>query len=278
MFDQLPQELQDWINALRRKLLDYDPQAPRDSLRVDQNGNVGLGQIAPQARLHILASGGDRPPLIIEQGLDAPNAPNGSIQNDGNCLEWTDASGAKRYVIAIPEACVKNLQGLADLLRPLIIDGMNITIQVNNVQTASRPIIDFLDSSDGAIGFVGADDVGGNRGTVQAVNKPVIVQSNAYAATLTLDLSTGTLQQCTITNDLAIVLTNGLATGQKYQVFLTQSGGAFDVTSWTSDVGTIKWAGGTAPTISDTADGNTAIVTLIFDGTNYYGDVGSDFS
>ena len=42
--------------------------------------------------------------------------------------------------------------------------------------------------------------------------------------------------------------------------------------------GTVKWVGGTAPTLTTTATTGTDIVTFFFDGTNYYGGAGLDFS
>ena len=55
------------------------------------------------------------------------------------------------------------------------------------------------------------------------------------------------------------------------------SGGDDTVSSWSASTGSIKWAGGTAPTLSKTGN-DEDIVSLYFDGTDYYGVISHDFS
>jgi hypothetical protein len=87
--------------------------------------------------------------------------------------------------------------------------------------------------------------------------------------TVTINLSNGTFQILTMTSatNLAVTMPTSPTTGQSFILVLKQpaSGTANSVT-WT----TVKWSGGTTPTVTATV-GKADIFTFIYDGTNWYG-------
>lgn len=101
-------------------------------------------------------------------------------------------------------------------------------------------------------------DVAGQARTI-AVN-----YGNATGAK-TVDWNLGNLQYATLTGNTTFTFSNP-AEGSIYTLILIQGGvGSFTVT-WP----TIKWAGGSAPTLTTTV-GKADIVSLIYTGGSYYG-------
>jgi hypothetical protein len=76
-----------------------------------------------------------------------------------------------------------------------------------------------------------------------------------------------------VTNIDSLTLSNGIA-GANYSLKLVQGGSGGYTITWPASV---KWAGGTGPVLS-TGIGDVDIVTLLNDGTNYYGAAAYDFS
>lgn len=87
---------------------------------------------------------------------------------------------------------------------------------------------------------------------------------NATGAT-THDLSLGDTTGYTLTGNVTFTFTNPTA-GHYYTFVLTQDGTGSRLVTWP----TIKWVGGTAPTLS-TAASKIDIITVYTDGTTYYG-------
>ena len=81
--------------------------------------------------------------------------------------------------------------------------------------------------------------------------------------------SSGTIFKLLLTNS-PILTFSGATKGETLTLFLTQDGGANrTIAAWP----TVKWPGGVAPTLTPTA-GKTDIITLFYDGTDYYGFTG----
>lgn len=59
------------------------------------------------------------------------------------------------------------------------------------------------------------------------------------------------------------------------QLMLVQDSVGSRTATWP---GTVKWVGGTAPTLTTTATTGTDIISFYYDGTNYYGGASLDFS
>ena len=81
---------------------------------------------------------------------------------------------------------------------------------------------------------------------------------------ITLDLANGTMQDITLTGTATITMPTATA-GKSFILLLRSGAGSYTVT-WT----TVKWPGGTAPTVTATAS-RLDIYSFFSDGTNWYG-------
>jgi hypothetical protein len=81
---------------------------------------------------------------------------------------------------------------------------------------------------------------------------------------ITLDLANGTMQDITLTGTATITMPTAVA-GKSFILLLRSGAGSYGVT-WT----TVKWPGGTAPTVTTTAS-RLDIYSFFSDGTNWYG-------
>jgi hypothetical protein len=83
--------------------------------------------------------------------------------------------------------------------------------------------------------------------------------------TTTLNWDNGNNQSVTLTGSVILGFSNPIA-GANYNLVTTQGGtGSYTIT-WAG----VKWLGGTPPTLS-TLVGDTDIISLMYDGTSYYG-------
>ncbi len=94
-------------------------------------------------------------------------------------------------------------------------------------------------------------------GTTQTIN-----WNNGNYQTLALTSATGTV---------TLTLTNPIV-GASYILVIKEHASSPKAVTWPSSAPDVKWAGGTEPTITAT---NSAIdvVSLVYDGTNYYGSI-----
>jgi len=90
----------------------------------------------------------------------------------------------------------------------------------------------------------------------------------AYSANsstaITLTTANGTIQNITLTGTATITMPTAAA-GKSFILYLRTGAGSYTVT-WT----TVKWPGGTAPTLTSTAS-KMDIYSFFSDGTNWYG-------
>jgi hypothetical protein len=90
---------------------------------------------------------------------------------------------------------------------------------------------------------------------------------------ITLALTNGTVQIITLTGTATITMPTATA-GKSFILFLKQDGTGSRTVTWT----TVKWPGGTAPTITSTAS-KQDIYSFFADGTNWYGvNVGQNYT
>ena len=82
---------------------------------------------------------------------------------------------------------------------------------------------------------------------------------------ITLDLVNGTVQIITLTGNATITMP-AVVSGKSFIMFLKQDATGSRTVTWS----TVKWAGGTAPTITSTAS-RQDILSFFSDGTNWYG-------
>jgi hypothetical protein len=124
-------------------------------------------------------------------------------------------------------------------------------------------------------------------GADQIISAPVLkdvgetcVANGTSGATDTIDLTDGNVHNVTLTANCTFTFSNPPASGTSgsFTLFLNQpSSGGPRLATWPSEV---KWAGGTAPTLTTTASRTDILVfTTIDAGTIWYGAVsGQDFS
>jgi hypothetical protein len=82
---------------------------------------------------------------------------------------------------------------------------------------------------------------------------------------ITISLSNGTVQIITLTGNATITMPTAVS-GKSFIMYLKQDATGSRSVTWT----TVKWAGGTAPTITGTAS-KMDIYSFFSDGTNWYG-------
>lgn len=120
----------------------------------------------------------------------------------------------------------------------------------------------------------------------QIVQKPVLKDvgetcvANATSGSAdTIDLQDGNVHNVTLTADCTFTFSNPPASGTSgsFTLFLNQDATGSRTVTWP---GSVKWAGGTAPTLTTTASRTDILVfTTIDGGTIWYGAVsGQDFS
>ena len=84
---------------------------------------------------------------------------------------------------------------------------------------------------------------------------------------ITLALTNGTVQIITLTGNATITMPTATS-GKSFVMMLKQDGTGSRTVTWS----TVKWAGGTAPTITSTAS-RLDLLSFFADGTNWYGAV-----
>ena len=84
---------------------------------------------------------------------------------------------------------------------------------------------------------------------------------------ITLALTNGTVQIITLTGNATITMPTATS-GKSFIMYLKQDGTGSRTVTWS----TVKWAGGTAPTITSTAS-RQDILSFFADNTNWYGTV-----
>lgn len=95
-----------------------------------------------------------------------------------------------------------------------------------------------------------------------------VVSIGTVSSSHTLALTNGTVQTATLTASTACTFTMPTATAGKSFVLLLKQ--AASTGNGTATFTSVKWSGGTAPTITATA-GKMDILTFVSDGTNWYG-------
>jgi hypothetical protein len=89
----------------------------------------------------------------------------------------------------------------------------------------------------------------------------------------TLALTNGTVQTVTMTGNCTFTMPTATA-GKSFILIAVQDGTGSRTATFTS----VKWAGGTAPTLTTTATTGRDILTFVADGTNWYGTVAQAFA
>ena len=99
-----------------------------------------------------------------------------------------------------------------------------------------------------------------------------VVSIGNSGASQTLSLANGTLQTTTLTANCTFTMPT-ITAGKSFTLIANTGTGNFTTTTFTS----VKWSGGTAPTVTNTAN-RWDIFTFFSDGTNWYGNASQNFS
>ena len=135
-------------------------------------------------------------------------------------------------------------------------------------------------------GVISATDIGS---TVQAFDADIMksdttkritanmgftpVTDSSSSNSVTFDFSTGNISKISLSENITSVTLSGATAGDILHIQITQDSSARTISGWPAAV---KWSGGgTAPTISTTS-GAVDIVSILYDGTNYWASVTQD--
>ena len=117
-------------------------------------------------------------------------------------------------------------------------------------------------------------------GTSPTINNPTVtnyvesvVSIGNSGTSQTLSLTNGTVQTVTMTGNCTFTMPTATA-GKSFILIAVQDGTGSRTATFTS----VKWAGGTAPTLTTTATTGRDIFTFVADGTNWYGTYAQAFA
>lgn len=141
--------------------------------------------------------------------------------------------------------------------------------------TALLPGVTFELDKDTGIYRVGANDIalttsGVQRlrldanGVLYVASQPVVNEYNAgnSGTALTIDWNNGDTQRVTMTGNCTFTFSNPVA-GRTYTLILTQDGTGSRTATWPTAV---KWAAGSAPTLTTTATTGRDVLTFLYSG------------
>ncbi len=162
----------------------------------------------------------------------------------------------------------------------------NSTFDGVDIATRDAVLTSTTTTANAALPKAGGTLSGAIVGADQIISAPVLqdvgetcVANAASGSTDTIDLTDGNVHNVTLTANCTFTFSNPPASGTSgsFTLFLNQDGTGSRTATWPSEV---KWAGGTAPTLTTTASRTDILVfTTIDAGTIWYGAVsGQDFS
>jgi hypothetical protein len=141
---------------------------------------------------------------------------------------------------------------------------------ISNTGTVTLPT-----STDTLVGRATTDTLTNKTLTNPTVTNYVesVVAIGNSGTTQTLALTNGTVQTVTMTGNCTFTMPTNVA-GKSFILIAVQDGTGSRTATFTS----VKWAGGTAPTLTTTATTGRDILTFVADGTNWYGTYAQAFA
>lgn len=212
-----------------------------ERMRINSSGQIGIGTTTPQAGATLAVTGVS---VFGRNGTNGYTQLNdGSATNTGYLSFWTAADVRQAYIGFIGSP--------SDALNIETDSGSNKPVRI-----ATNAITRVTVAATGSTTF---------DGQVLLNQDYVEKRFTANSSTaITLDLANGTMQDITLTGTATITMPTAVA-GKSFILLLRSGAGSYSVT-WT----TVKWPGGTAPTVTTTAS-RLDIYSFFSDGTNWYG-------
>ena len=141
---------------------------------------------------------------------------------------------------------------------------------ISNTGTVTLPT-----STDTLVGRATTDTLTNKTLTNPTVTNYVesVVAIGNSGTSQTLALTNGTVQTVTMTGNCTFTMPTATA-GKSFILIAVQDGTGSRTATFTS----VKWAGGTAPTLTTTATTGRDILTFVADGTNWYGTYAQAFA
>ena len=249
---------------------------------IRMNG-VGIGVRTAATSYLTLAAGtatASTSPLKFTSGTAMTSPEDGAIEYHASHLYFT--IGSTRYQLdqQAPAAGTGGIYGgsgtVASGATATVPSGDALTFAYNGGNAAL-----FIDDGGPNVTLVSKDTnssfVLSNSGIAVTGNMQVTGQYNSVrygltdVATIALDWDDGNVQSVTLGGNRTFTFANP-KDGGRYLIKLTQDGTGTRTITWP----TIIWRGGTAPTLTTTG-GKTDLITLIYDGTSYYGDASLNY-
>ena len=243
---------------------------------VPTSGNLLSGELAiniADGKLYYKNSGGTVKPIAATTtGTNAQllaNDGSGGFSNvtigsglsySGGTLSSTDAGGT------VTTVSVVSANGLAGTVaNATTTPAITLSTSITGVLKGNGTAISAAVAGTDYVTPTGTETLTNKTLTNPTVTNYTETRFTANSSTaITLDLANGTMQDITLTGTATITMPTAVA-GKSFILLLRSGAGSYSVT-WT----TVKWPGGTAPTVTTTAS-RLDIYSFFSDGTNWYG-------
>lgn len=231
--------------------------------KVIEAGKVFTKAVAEKIR--VFSNSDNRVPELVGQAGKI-------LSNDGTNLTWVAAGSGSGSVTSVAMSVPTGLSvsgspiTTSGTLAVTYASGYSIPTDANQANWNTA----YGWGNHASAGYITATST--NTLTNKTLTNPTITNytETTYTANtstaITVDLANGTVQILTLTGSPTITMPTATA-GKSFVILLKTGSGGYSVT-WS----TVKWAGGTAPTITTTAS-KMDMLSFFSDGTNWYGTV-----